>query len=131
VILLVLILSSCYGINERTSSIASINYSCREVNWLEMVNDHSIANITDSSFIRKFSSFKDKPFETELFYFKENPKEIVAISHDHYSIRYVYNPKLSTKVLDGFSRKLDTKEVDRISKRIYSMLEKYGCTENE
>lgn len=128
---LILIFSSCYyGINERTSAIADINYSCMNADWDKMRTDHSVENIKDSSFIRRIHDFMTQPFATELFYFEEAPKEIIAISTDHYQIRYVYNPSLSNQVLDGYSKKLDKNEVDRISKRIYSMLEKYGCNEN-
>ena len=129
---LLVIFASChYGINERTSAIADIDYSCRKVDWDNMRVDHSLANIKDSTIIRIIPAFKTKPFETELFYFDEAPQEIIAISTDHYQIRYVYNSNLSSQVLDGYSRKLDKNEVDRISKRIYSLLEKYGCVENQ
>lgn len=129
--LLLFMISSCYGINERTSAIANINYACDNADWDKMQTDHSIATIEESSFKSKIRAFNTMPFETELFYFNESPKEIIAISTDHYQIRYIYNPNLSSMVLDGYSTKLDQKEVDRISKRIHAMLEKYGCEENE
>lgn len=129
---LILIFSSCfYGVNERTSGITDLNYSCKQTDWDKMKIDHSVESSLDSTFIRKINHFKTKPFESELFYFKEKPQEIIAISSDHYQIRYVYNPKLSNKILDGFSEKLNNKEVDRISNRIHAMLEKYGCSEND
>ena len=129
--LLLFMISSCYGINERTSAIADINYACDDADWDKMRVDHSIDTIEESSFKSKIRAFNAMPFETELFYFNESPKEIIAISTDHYQIRYIYNPNLSSTVLDGYSTKLDQEEVDRISKRIYAMLKKYGCEENE
>jgi len=75
--------------------------------------------------------FKSQPFENELIYFSHSPEEVIAISSDHYSIRYVYNPKISDQVLDGFSKSLNESEKDRILKRIESVLEKYGCKKNK
>jgi len=77
------------------------------------------------------SRFKRQPFASELIYFEESPQEIIGVSTDHYQIRYVYNPDLSRKVLNGFSKKLTKAEIDRISKRIYDLLENYGCKENQ
>lgn len=128
---LLLCLTSClYGINERTSSISTINYSCPDAQWDSILKDYSIDHIEDSTFSQMVYGFKSQPFQNKLVCFKEEPKEIIAVSQNYYSIRYVYNPNISNQVLDGYSKKLTPTEVTRISKRIYHLLEEYGCKEN-
>lgn len=127
---LIFLVASCYGINEKTSGISSINYSCPDSQWDSILKDYSVDRITDSSFSKKISSFRTQPFATKLIYFDQEPKEIIGVSKNYYQIRYVYNPELSSEVLNGFSKKLTPDEVERISKRIYTLLEEYGCKEN-
>lgn len=129
-ILLFFILTACYGINERTSSIRNLNYNCKNCDWDKLFKEHSIEQNSDPKFKQIIDDFKSQPFENELIYFNNSPEEVIAISSDHYSIRYVYNPKISDQVLDGFSTLLDDVEKDRILKRIENVLEKYGCKKN-
>ncbi len=124
------ILVSCYGVNSRTSEIADLNYTCPREAWNGIKIKYSVTKISDSTFGQQVSGFKMQPFETDLIYFDDAPKEIIGVSTDHYAIRYIYNPIYSRQILDGFSSKLNEREKKRIQNRIYTLLEEFGCRRN-
>lgn len=129
--IIMLFLTSCYGINEKSTEIGSLNTNCLDsLAWVKIAQSHSVEKITESLFLEQLSKFKIEPFETELFYFDVAPKEIIAVSTDHYQVRYVYNPEIAGQILDGLSPQLGEKEDrDRIRNRIQLLLMPYQCKE--
>jgi hypothetical protein len=124
------LLQSCYGINEKTSEISTLNTNCLSSNaWDEIKREYSADGITNPKLNEGLKEFENLPFTTEVFYFKNNPEELIAVSTDHYAIRYVYNPKISNQILDGLSLQLKDKEKKRIKKRIQTLLIQYQCEE--
>lgn len=124
----VILLHSCYEVNEKTSEISTLNTTCLAANaWDEIRKEHSTDLITNPKLIEELNRFKSKPFTTEVLYFKSNPEELIAVSTDHYRIRYVYNQKISNQILNGLSPQLNNKEKKRIQKRIQVLLLVYQC----
>ena len=121
-------LNSCssWFVNEKTSEIGDLDtgFLNKDV-WNEIIENYSTVDIKDSIFRKKLKDFKNRPFETEVLYFDEDPKELIGISDDHYSVRYVFNPKLSTQILDRLSSKLSESEKKRITNRIPVLLIKH------
>lgn len=128
-ILVPLLFTGCYyGINSKTSEIGNLNTNCLDKDaWLIIYQKYSISNIDDSIYSFQVNDFKNMPFETDLLYFESNPKEIIAISKEHYSVRYVFNPSISSQILDGLSPKLKEEEKKRIRNRIQKVLMEYQC----
>lgn len=121
-------LQSCYGVNEKTSIIHSLNSTCLpESAWDSMKREYSSNMLVDSQLLEKLKEFRKMPFSTEVLYFPDSPEELIGISHEHYSIRYVYNPDISDDVLSGLSPELSAAEKKRIGKRILTMLMKHQC----
>ena len=130
-ILIVSFLVGCYGINEKTSEIGDLNNECVEIQaWKELLQKYNTENIEDTIFIEALKDLKLKPFKTDVFYFRDTyPKELIAVSDDYYSVRYVFNPSISKVVLDGLSSELSEKEKKRIRNRIQLLLMEYQCKE--
>jgi hypothetical protein len=127
-----ILFQSCYEVNEKTSEISTLNTRCVDSNaWVEIGKDYSTDLITNPYLIEELNGFKKKPFTTEVLYFKANPEELIAVSTDHYGIRYVYNPKISNQILNGLSPQLKDVEKKRIHKRIQTLLMKYQCEEGK
>ncbi len=127
-----ILLQSCYGINEKTSGISTLNTNCLSSNaWDEIKKEYSTDDITNPKLIERLKRFENQPFTNEVLYFKNNPEELIAVSTDHYGIRYVYNPKISNQILNGLSPQLKDKEKKRIHKRIQTLLMKYQCEEGK
>lgn len=129
---LLLLLNSCTSsfINEKTSEISDLSTTCIEsVGWENIIQEHSTDSIVDSELLLALKKIKEKPFPTMVLYFSAPPKELVAISTDYYSIRYIYNKSISFSVLDGFSGSLSNIEKKRIVKRVHNLLIKYQCGE--
>lgn len=128
----IIVLTSCNScssimINENTSEISFIVANCLEDStWNEVLRAYSTDSLDDSIFIEKVEEIKGQSFDTDVIFFKDSPKELIAISKDRYSIRYVYNPNLSTEVLNGFSL-LNGVEKKRIAERVHKVLSKYQC----
>ena len=126
------LLYGCYGVNEKTSSISSLDPRCVDsTSWDAIYKTYSTDKIKDSIFIDKIKAIRKEPFETDVLYFNENPKELIAISREHYGIRYVYNPKISSEILNGFSQELQESEKRRIRNRIYRIIMNYQCSEGK
>jgi len=127
-LVILFLLSSCYGVNERTSEIFNLNTTClSKETWDEINNEYSTNTVTDSVWLEKSKEFKDQPFPTEVLYFSEQPQELVGIATDHYSVRYVYNPQISDQILNGLSPQLNEEERKRIGIRIQTILMQYQC----
>ena len=130
--LLIFLMFGCYGVNEKTTEIGMLSNDCMDENaWKEIAIEYSVEDIRDSLFLSKLNVIRNKAFETEIYFFSDPPKELIAISKDHYSIRYVFNPFLSNKVLSGLSSKLDEKEKIRITNRIQRVIMNYQCSEGK
>lgn len=125
------VLNGCYyGINEKTSEIGNLHTECLENDtWVKINADYSVNKITDTLFFEGLEKIKLRTFKTEILYFEEPPKELIAIAEDHYSVRYVFNPKISRQSLDGLSMQLDNTEKKRIRDRVQKILMKYQCEE--
>lgn len=131
-VLLALIFSSCYGVNKKTSEIGDLNTDCLDSNaWDNLILKHSVTNITDTLFIESLESLKNRTFKTDILFFEDYPKELIAVAEDHYSIRYVFNPKISSQVLDGLSSKLNESEKKRIRNRVQKLLMEYQCSKGK
>ncbi|HEX8351167.1 MAG TPA: hypothetical protein VF598_14485 [Hymenobacter sp.] len=130
--LIALLLQACYGVNERTSEICDINQviSLTDSAWSVIFKNHNPDSIKNSDLIKKSEEFKEQPFSTDVLYFKSNPEELIGIDPNHYSIRYIYDDKISDQVLNGLSPQLQKKEKQRICKRIHTLLEKYTTRPN-
>lgn len=128
-LLSVLIFQSCYyGVNEKTSAICSLETDCLYYQaWNQLETKHSTNEISDSILLEKLDEFKILPFEVYIFYFKDSPEELIAVSTDHFVIRYVYNKKISDNILDGLSPKLKDDEKKRIRARIQNILMEHQC----
>lgn len=103
-----------------------MNTDCIEKGaWDKIKHAHFIEEDIDSSFVGGLMTIKTKPFKTEILYFSESPEEFIAI----YSVRYVYNPNISSHVLDGVSSESSHQGKDRIVNRVQKLLLKYPCPE--
>lgn len=123
-----ILLQSCYGINEKTSEISTLNTNCLSSNaWDEISREYSTDKIVSPKFIKKLEGFKNQTFSSEVLYFGKNPEELIGVDDELYSIRYVYNPKISNQILNGLSPQLKDIEKKRIRKRIQTLLMKYQC----
>ncbi len=131
--IIVLMLSSCYyGINEKTSKISSLSTTCiADTAWQDIQKHHAVDSTLNANFIAVLKEFEDQPFSTEIWYFDKDPQELIGISDNHYLIRYVYNPKISRQVLNGLSPQLSDAEKKRIRKRVLSLLMNYQCEEGK
>ena len=122
------LLSSCYGVNEKTSEIFNLNTTClSKETWGNINKEYSINTLTDSVWLEKTREFKDQSFPTEVLYLSEEPQELVGISTDHYSVRYLYNPQISDQILNGLSPQLNNEERKRIGVRVQRLLMQYQC----
>lgn len=123
-----IILSSCLNrafVNNETSAIGGVYAECLEKGaWDTLFLKYSINKIHDPSLEEILVEFKSKPFNTDILYLDE-PKELIAISDDRYMVRYLYNPKLSHKILDGFM--MEQKEKNRVLNRVQRLLMDYQC----
>jgi hypothetical protein len=125
-ILILLILASCYGENEKTSRISYLNTNCISSNaWDDIKEKYSTESMVDSVWLKAVHAFEEKPFPTTVLYFKENPEELIGVEYS--SVRYVYNPKIKDQVLDGLSSDLSDKEQKRIRNRVQNILMEYQC----
>jgi len=128
--LLLFLLFSCYGVNEKTSSIAPLNTEClSKVAWFKIKSRYSVKNIKDSKFIDALEDINNESFSTDVLYFKNKPEELIAIATDHYSVRYVFNLNIDDNILNGFQ--LSEKEKKRIQKRIQFLLMEYQCEDGK
>ncbi len=130
-IILTTLLVSCDGmlfVNSKTSEIGNLNSYCIENNtWDTLRRMYSINEVKDSSFVTAIRHMREHwttpPY---ILYFKDYPEEIIAC--DYYSVRLVYNPKLSSQILDGLDDSLLTdKQQVRVRNRIINLLTYYSC----
>ncbi len=121
-----LLLSSCYGINEKNSYIFTLSNCCNsDIMWKEIFLKYKPEGTHTVEVQGILSDFKSQPFKTNIIYFKDEPEEYVGISENGRFIRYIYNKKISKQVLNGLTPKLDDSEKIRIGLRINSILFNY------
>ncbi len=121
---------SCYGVNENSSEIGSINYNCSSSGWNQIFSKFSTSYFSDNVTKQIVEDFNNMPFKVDLIYLKE-PAEIIGISEDRYTIRYLYNPNISNQILDGLSSQLTESEKERIQTRMVKIFEEHNCKINE
>ena len=120
---IILLLSSCYGVNEKNSYIFTLSNCCNSDEiWKDIISKYSPNELHDSNSQDIVKDFKSQPFRTFVIYFDDEPKEYIAISENNRFVRYVYNTKISTKVLNGLSPLLSKSEKIRIGLRVNSLL---------
>lgn len=128
VIVILFLLASCYGVNERTSHICNFNTTCvKKDAWAEIFRQYPVSEVSDSIWLLNLKKFKDQVFPSDVLYFAENPRELIGIDQNHSSVRYVYNPLISDQILDGLSPQLNAVEKKRIAKRIQTIVMQYQC----
>src|SRR5690242_2260297 len=116
--------------NKRTSRIYDLNVECvRDSAWTFLRNNYPVENVDDEKFLSALADFKplQNVFSVEIFYFKEGPQELIAVSSEHDCVRYVYNPQISKNILNGLSPALSKKNKERVGKRIQDILKRYQC----
>lgn len=128
--LVISLFTSCYGINKKSSEIASLNYDCGTYEWNQILSDFSTSYFSNNITKQAVEDFKNMHFKVDLIYLEE-PHEIIGVSEDHYTIRYIYNPIISDQILDGLSSQLTKSEKQRIKNRIARIIEEYGCNTNK
>ncbi len=64
-----------------------------------------------------------------FLFFQDEPKELIAVEYS--TVRYVYNPKIRSEILDGLSPELSDEEQKRIRNRIQSLLISFQCMEGK
>lgn len=120
---ILLLLSSCYGVNEKNSYIFTLSNCCNSENiWKDVISNYS-PNDTNNVHVQDImKDFKSQPFRTMVIYFNDEPKEYIAISENGRFVRYVYNEKIKKQVLNGLSPLLSESEKIRIGLRVHSLL---------
>ena len=129
IIIVIAGLFSCkYGVNEKNTHIAYINNTCLQKNaWDSIESIYTTSVIRDTVFLEAMSGFKHVSFPVSLIYFNEEPRELIGVEYS--SIRYVFNPLISTQILDGLSPELKESEKKRIRHRVQKILMNYQCEE--
>ena len=133
VIGLILLLSACgYGVNKTTTEIGVLNTVCLKKDaWSEILQAYNPDRIQDSTFKSKIEEINRLPFPTHILYFERGPRELIAVSEDHYSVRYVYNPDLGMIPLCGMDKQLSLEEKKRIVGRVQNIIMDYQCEEGK
>ncbi|MCJ8288898.1 MAG: hypothetical protein HRT58_05740 [Crocinitomicaceae bacterium] len=127
VVILGVILTGCYAVNSETSEIGSMSPNCLDsLAWEKICSEHSIDSIKDPKLLSKLSLIKGHFIKPDyILYFQNDPEEIIGCNW--YSIRVVYNEKLSSQALTGLSQQLSNTEQKRIRNRVLLELSKYQC----
>lgn len=124
--LLLVLLVSCYGVNEKNSQIFTLSSCCNsDSTWATIYNDYKIENDNKEEVQEVIKDFKSQPFSTDIIYFKSDPEEYIGISKEGRFIRYMYNKNISNQVLDGLSPQLKDSEKIRIGLRVNAILFNY------
>lgn len=126
-----LLIIGCYGINSKTSEIGDINSICQSKNaWEEILKENSVDRIKDSTFIEGLKYVKNHFSNPKyILYFQDEPKEIIGC--DWYTVRVAFNPKIFDGDIDGLSPALSDREQARIRNRVLKLLYKYECPEGK
>ena len=70
---------------------------------------------------------KNQLWDCDIMYFKEDPVELIGLSREHYSVRYVYNSQISPNVLNGYATELNEKEKKRVISKVKKTFLPYKC----
>jgi len=126
---LIFLLAGCgYGVNKKTTEIGILNTTCvTDGAWDDILRTYTTKNIQDSLFLAKIEEIERMPFPTQILYFFDGPRELIAVSEDHYAVRYVYNPDLSLVPLCGMDKGLSIEEKKRVTKRVQDIIIQYQC----
>ena len=122
-----MLLSSCYGVNEKTSEIGKLNSTCLEDSaWTELTKQYSTDRISSDKFLEGLERVKNYTFKsTYILYFPSGPEEIIGC--DYYSVRTDFNPEISNLAIGGLHNALKDEEQVRIRNRIQKLLMNYQC----
>lgn len=127
-IFVTILFTSCSFVNERTSEIFALNNSCISKESFDLIwQKYSIDSIIlNKDYKKAFIDIRNQPFDSKVIYFNDT-KEIVALGTDLHSVRYVYNPRISNKVLDGLNSELSASEKIRLGSRVQRLFMEYQC----
>ena len=64
------LLTSCYGVNEKTSEICHLNHSCPSNTWDNIISQYSTDSIKDTNLIDKLPGFEKQSFPNDVIYFQ-------------------------------------------------------------
>lgn len=124
---------SCYGVNEKSSEIAVINTDClKDSTWSIIKKRYNYDTVTVESYLYAIKELKSYLLSTDILYFDSGPRELIAVSTDHYTIRYQNsNTSFLTeyKILHGQSAEMTPNERIRIRNRILSIIMEFQCEE--
>jgi hypothetical protein len=126
-ILPILILSGCYGVNEKTTKIGNLNSTClHDSAWTELTKKYSTDRISSDKFLEGLERVKNYTFKPDyILYFPSGPEEIIGC--DYYTVRTVFNPELSNMAIDGLDYALKDEEQVRVRNRVQKLLMQYQC----
>jgi hypothetical protein len=131
-LLYLIILISCKNpfVNARTSSFGSYRNVCMSNGALAKIETkYSVTKISDSTFHEAAKEMKNQRIEVRVIYFNEEPREIIGYTDG--AVRYAFNPKISTEIVDGVSNELSEKERCRILNRFQYVIMQYQCEEGK
>ena len=126
-ILPILILSGCYGVNEKTSEIGILNTTClHDSAWTELTQQYSTDRISSDKFLEGLERVKNYTFKPDyILYFPSGPEEIIGCTY--YAVRTVFNPEISNMAIGGVHNALKDEEQVRVRNRVQKLLMKYQC----
>ena len=112
---IILLLSSCYGVNEKNSYIFTLSNCCNSDEiWKDIISKYSPNELHDSNSQDIVKDFKSQPFRTFVIYFDDEPKEYIAISENNRFVRYVYNMLRIGRTEDEALEKLEQEAMGAI-----------------
>jgi hypothetical protein len=116
--------------NKETSAVGSVYAECLDQNaWDTLFNRYSVNDINDTLFSEALIEMNNLYGGGIILYLQSDPVELIAISTGIYSVRYIYNPKLSSEILNGFT--LIDSEKKRILNRVQRLLMEFQCEEGK
>ncbi len=119
-------------VNKRTSKIRHLDAYCIDKkSWNAIKQKYQLDSLDSDSSHYVLNKFAQQPFPNFVICIDKTNSEFVGISEDHYLIRYYYNPKISSKVLNGFSKKLTDSMKDDLHIRVLTILMEYQCKEGK
>jgi len=130
-----LLVSSCGDpfVNGKTSEIGTVDpfrYCLKNKTWDSLQQVYSINEVTDPAFKSAITKMQNDWRHIEyILYFKDEPEELIAC--EYYGVRLVYNPKLSSEILDGLDVTLSDEEQVRVRNRVLNSLYGFACDEGK
>lgn len=116
--------------NKETSAVGSVYAECLDQSaWDTLFNRYSVNDINDTLFQEALIEMNNQRFSCRILYLQNDPVELIGISTEIFAVRYVYSPKLSSEILNGF--KLSPSEKNRILNRVQKLLLEFQCKEGQ